>query len=42
MSAARPDVVDVCSGVEMGKGIKSVELMREFVAAVRAADSEES
>jgi phosphoribosylanthranilate isomerase len=42
ISAARPDVVDVCSGVEMGKGIKSVELMREFVAAVRAADSEES
>jgi phosphoribosylanthranilate isomerase len=41
ISAARPDVVDVCSGVEMGKGIKSVELMREFVAAVRAAESEE-
>jgi phosphoribosylanthranilate isomerase len=41
ISAAHPDVVDVCSGVEMGKGIKSVELMREFVAAVRAAESEE-
>lgn len=41
ISAVHPDVVDVCSGVEMGKGIKSVELMREFVAAVRAAESEE-
>lgn len=42
ISAAHPDVVDVCSGVEMGNGIKSVEQMREFVAAVRAAESEES
>jgi phosphoribosylanthranilate isomerase len=41
IAAAQPDVVDVCSGVEQEKGIKSVELMREFVAAVRAAESEE-
>jgi phosphoribosylanthranilate isomerase len=41
VAVARPDVVDVCSGVESGKGIKSVEKMRSFVAAVRAAESEE-
>ena len=35
-----PYAVDVCSGVESAKGIKSVEKMREFVAAVRAAESE--
>jgi phosphoribosylanthranilate isomerase len=33
-----PGAVDVCSGVESAKGIKSVEKMREFVAAVRAAE----
>jgi len=41
MSVARPDVVDVCSGVEQEKGIKSVNCMREFVAAVRAAEGQE-
>jgi phosphoribosylanthranilate isomerase len=41
IAAAHPDVVDVCSGVEREKGIKSVRRMREFVAAVRAAESEE-
>ncbi len=38
IAAAHPDVVDVCSGVESAKGIKSVSHMREFVAAVRAAE----
>ena len=38
IAVAHPDVVDVCSGVESAKGIKSVERMREFVAAVRAAE----
>lgn len=41
IAAARPDAVDVASGVESEKGIKSVEKMREFIAAVRAAESEE-
>ena len=36
-----PGAVDVCSGVESAKGIKSVEKMREFVAAVRAAERRE-
>ena len=34
IAVAHPDVVDVCSGVEAAKGIKSVTRMREFVAAV--------
>jgi phosphoribosylanthranilate isomerase len=37
--AARPFGVDVSSGVELERGVKSEALMREFVAAVRAADS---
>ena len=41
IAVVRPDVVDVCSGVECAKGVKSVEKMREFVAAVPAAESEE-
>jgi phosphoribosylanthranilate isomerase len=35
----QPYGVDVSSGVETERGIKSEALMREFVAAVRAADS---
>ncbi|MDR3765229.1 MAG: phosphoribosylanthranilate isomerase [Acidobacteriota bacterium] len=38
IAASRPDAVDVASGVEVAKGIKGAELMREFVAAVRAAE----
>jgi phosphoribosylanthranilate isomerase len=38
----RPYGVDVSSGVEMERGIKSEALMREFVAAVRAADAGKS
>lgn len=34
----RPWAVDVSSGVELGKGIKSGPLMRRFCKAVRAAD----
>jgi phosphoribosylanthranilate isomerase len=41
MTIVRPDVVDVCSGVESAKGVKSVDKMREFVAAVRAAERQE-
>ncbi len=41
MAVVRPDVVDVCSGVEQEKGIKSVSRMREFVAAVQAAEGRE-
>lgn len=41
IAVAHPDVVDVCSGVEQEKGIKSVRRIREFVAAVRAAEGQE-
>jgi phosphoribosylanthranilate isomerase len=42
MRAAWPYGVDVSSGVEAVRGIKSEALMREFVAAVRAADAGKS
>jgi phosphoribosylanthranilate isomerase len=38
ISIVHPDAVDVCSGVESAKGIKSIIQMRDFVAAVRAAE----
>jgi phosphoribosylanthranilate isomerase len=41
IAAVHPDVVDVCTGVESAKGIKSVSLMRDFVAAVRAAERQQ-
>jgi phosphoribosylanthranilate isomerase len=34
----RPWAVDVSSGVEIGKGVKSGPLMRRFCKAVREAD----
>ncbi len=42
IAIAKPDAVDVCSGVESSKGIKSLYEMGRFVAAVRAAEWEES
>jgi phosphoribosylanthranilate isomerase len=41
IAVVHPDVVDVCSGVESAKGIKSAIKMGEFVAAVRAAERQE-
>jgi phosphoribosylanthranilate isomerase len=41
IAAVHPDAVDVCSGVESEKGIKSMDKMREFVAAVQAAERQE-
>ena len=38
IAAVRPFAVDVASGVEESAGVKSVEKMRRFFAAVRAAD----
>ena len=40
IQALRPLGVDVSSGVEQAKGIKDAALIRNFVAAVRAADSD--
>jgi phosphoribosylanthranilate isomerase len=36
----RPHAVDVSSGVEQARGVKSVERMRSFLAAVRRANDE--
>jgi phosphoribosylanthranilate isomerase len=41
IAIAHPDLVDVCSGVESEKGVKSVQKMRRFVAAVRAAERQD-
>jgi phosphoribosylanthranilate isomerase len=38
IAAVRPFAVDVASGVEESPGVKNVEAMRRFFAAVRAAD----
>jgi phosphoribosylanthranilate isomerase len=38
MARLRPDGVDVATGVESSLGIKDLERMRRFVAAVREAD----
>jgi phosphoribosylanthranilate isomerase len=37
-SAVRPWAVDVSTGVEVSKGVKSGPLMRRFCKAVREAD----
>jgi phosphoribosylanthranilate isomerase len=40
IAQVRPYAVDVSSGVEQARGIKSEDRMRSFVAAVRRADAE--
>jgi len=40
IARVRPYAVDVASGVEAAPGVKSVDRMRRFCAAVRAADRE--
>ena len=39
ISAVKPFAVDVSSGVEISRGVKSSELIQDFCRAVRAADS---
>ena len=39
ISVVRPFAVDVSSGVEISRGVKSSELIQDFCRAVRAADS---
>ncbi|HET7063293.1 MAG TPA: phosphoribosylanthranilate isomerase, partial [Rudaea sp.] len=38
ISAARPYAVDVSSGIESAPGVKDLEKMRRFVAAVRSTE----
>jgi phosphoribosylanthranilate isomerase len=40
MAQVRPYAVDVSSGVELERGVKSVDRMRSFLAAVRRADAD--
>ena len=42
IARVRPYAVDVSSGIERAKGIKDPDAMRQFVAAVRAADNDNS
>jgi len=39
MKAVRPHAVDVCSGVESAAGVKDHGAVKDFIAAVRRADS---
>jgi phosphoribosylanthranilate isomerase len=39
IARARPDAVDVASGVESSPGVKDEDLMRRFFEAVRSADA---
>jgi phosphoribosylanthranilate isomerase len=41
IAQVQPDVVDVCSGIEFKRGIKSLDKMRDFEAAVRAAERQQ-
>jgi phosphoribosylanthranilate isomerase len=38
IQAVRPTAVDVSSGVESARGIKSAERIRDFITEVRRAD----